>query len=385
MVSSEKISYWEQKTFFNDIDHIVIGAGIVGYSTALSLKTLEPEARILVIERGILPSGASSKNAGFACFGSATELYMDLQNYDSNEVWKTVEKRWLGLQNLRKLIGDEHLKFECNGSWDLITEKEHELFNETVKFIPSFNQKLKEITGEDEVYQLDETVELKNGFQNIRTSIFNRLEGQIDTASMNESFYKKVTQAGIQVIFGTEVTKINTIENETSVTTHLGEIRSKTISICTNGFAQQFISDEEIQPARAQVLITKPIPGLKIKGTFHYDSGYYYFRNIDDRILFGGGRNLNFKEETTTDISTSPEIIEHLKHLLKTVILPNTSFEIEHQWAGIMGVGTSKKPIVKKCTDSLYCGVRLGGMGVAIGSLVGKELAQLIFDTYKSK
>ena len=36
MIPNEKISYWEQKTFFNDVDYIIIGAGIVGYSTALS-------------------------------------------------------------------------------------------------------------------------------------------------------------------------------------------------------------------------------------------------------------------------------------------------------------------------------------------------------------
>jgi len=385
MISSEKISYWEQKTFFKDIDHVIIGAGIVGYSTALSLKKLEPNARILVIERGVLPSGASSKNAGFACFGSATELFSDLQNYESEEVWQTVEKRWKGLLNLRELIGDDNLKFERHGSWDLITEKESELFNETIKLIPLFNQKIKEITGEENVYQLDEEIGDKNGFHSIKTSIFNRLEGQIDTASMNNAFYKKIIQAGIQVLFGTEVTKIYASGSITSVETHFGKIKSKTISICTNGFAKQFIDDEEIQPARAQVIITKPIPGLKIKGTFHYDAGYYYFRNIDDRILFGGGRNLDFKGETTTEISTSPEIIEHLKYLLKTVILPDVEFEIDHQWAGIMGVGASKKPIVKKCTDSVYCGVRLGGMGVAIGSLVGKELAELIIEDNTSK
>ena len=69
---------------------------------------------------------------------------------------------------------------------------------------------------------------------------------------------------------------------------------------------------------------------------------------------------------------------------MKSVILPTTEFEIDHQWAGIMGVGSSKKPIVKKCTHSVFCGVRLGGMGVAIGSLVGKELAQLIIDDNNS-
>ena len=37
-----------------------------------------------------------------------------------------------------------------------------------------------------------------------------------------------------------------------------------------------------------------------------------------------------------------------------------------------------KKPILKKVSKNVYCGVRLGGMGVAIGSLVGKDLANLV-------
>jgi hypothetical protein len=43
-----------------------------------------------------------------------------------------------------------------------------------------------------------------------------------------------------------------------------------------------------------------------------------------------------------------------------------------------MGVGASKNPIVSQLSNHVYCGVRMGGMGVAIGSLIGKELADLI-------
>ena len=43
-----------------------------------------------------------------------------------------------------------------------------------------------------------------------------------------------------------------------------------------------------------------------------------------------------------------------------------------------MGVGTHKKPIVEQLSNNVYCGVRMGGMGVAIGSLVGQELADLV-------
>jgi len=145
----------------------------------------------------------------------------------------------------------------------------------------------------------------------------------------------------------------------------------------TNGFSSQ-LTNNQVKPARAQVLITEPNPNLDIKGTFHLDKGYYYFRNIDNRILFGGGRNLAIEEETTTELGQTELNQNRLEQLLKEVILPNTDFKIAHRWSGIMGLGTTKKPIVEQLSDHVFCGVRLGGMGVAIGSLIGQELADLV-------
>lgn len=373
MLNSEKISYWEQKTFFKNIDYLIIGAGIVGYSTAIHLKESNPDAKIVIIERGFLPSGASSKNAGFACFGSATELYSDLQVNSEEEVWKTVKLRWQGLQYLRQVLSDEDLKLQINGSWDLITSSEIDLFQKVEKEIPYYNEKIKEITGESNTYSIDSSVNTNFDFNNVETSIFNKLEGQIDTASMNHAFYKKVISLNIHVLFGIEAQNLK----EQTVITNQGNIDADKIAICTNGFGASLIK-EDVKPARAQVLITKPIKGLKIKGTFHYKEGYYYFRNIDDRILFGGGRNLAIDDETTTKIETTNLIQDSLKDILEKVILPNTPYEIDHTWAGIMGVGKSKKPIIKEVTENVFCGIRLGGMGVAIGTLVGKELAELM-------
>lgn len=158
--------------------------------------------------------------------------------------------------------------------------------------------------------------------------------------------------------------------------TNYGEISTSNLIICTNGFANRIIGDR-VKPARAQVLVTKPIPDLKIRGTFHLDRGYYYFRNIGDRILLGGGRNLDFEGETTEAISTTNLIQDKLNELLQKTILPNQDFEIDYSWAGIMGVGSEKGPIIEKMNNRVAIGVRMGGMGVAIGSDVGKKLANL--------
>jgi len=42
-----------------------------------------------------------------------------------------------------------------------------------------------------------------------------------------------------------------------------------------------------------------------------------------------------------------------------------------------MGFGNENSPIVKEIEPNLFCAVRCNGMGVAMGSLVGEEVAKL--------
>ena len=187
----------------------------------------------------------------------------------------------------------------------------------------------------------------------------------------------KAQSIGMKILNNVEVLDFVETDVGVSINSTLGGIKTNKILFATNGFSQ-YLLNESFKPARAQVLITKPIKNLHVKGTFHLDKGYYYFRNIDNRILFGGGRNLNFLEEETTEFNLSKLIQDKLDELLTTVILPDTDFEIESRWCGTMGVGNQKKTIVKQLSNHVFCGVRLGRIGIAIGSLVGKELSDLV-------
>jgi glycine/D-amino acid oxidase-like deaminating enzyme len=377
MLNIEQLSYWERKTYFEDIDFLIVGAGIVGFSAALTLKDKYPDAKVLIIERGYLPSGASSKNAGFACFGSVTELLDDLSKMEESKVWETVAKRWNGLQNLRKLIGDESLELEINGSWDLILPTEKDQISMINEKLPYLNEQIFKITGEKDVYSEDKNCMTKFGFQGVETSYFNRLEGQINTGKMITKLHQKALQKGVLCLFGISAEALQLNMYNVGIQSTVGYFKARNVLICTNGFAQQFLPNRDVLPARAQVLVTTPIEDLKLKGTFHYQQGYYYFRNVEDRILLGGGRNLDFAGETTTELETTEFIQNALTELMKTVILPDQHFGIEYKWSGIMGVGQTKSPIIEKIDEKIGVGVRMGGMGVAIGSLVGKELAEL--------
>ncbi len=100
-----QVSFWEHDAML-DADFIVIGGGIIGLQTALELRTHRPHDRIVLLERGLLPAGASTRNAGFACFGSVAELASDLQTQSLGDVCALVERRYRGLQRLREILGD---------------------------------------------------------------------------------------------------------------------------------------------------------------------------------------------------------------------------------------------------------------------------------------
>lgn len=365
------LSYWELKSWFTDIDFTIIGSGIVGISTALQLRKLHPNSKILILEKGTLPNGASTKNAGFACFGSLSEIIDDLQTHTEQEVLNLVKRRWDGLQLLRNTLGDANLDFKQFGGYEIYNSVSE--FENCIKNQKKINQLLIPIFKEDVFTFIDN----KFGFNKIKNQLtFNKFEGQIDTGKMMQALLKKAVKNDILIINNAEVTKIDegnkvTIQLNTNFT-----FKSNKVFIATNGFANNLLK-EKIKPARAQIIITKPIQDLHIKGTFHLDKGYYYFRNVANRILLGGGRNLDFKTEETIAFGQTKLIQNKLEELLKTTILPNTNFEIDHRWSGIMGIGNQKKTIVKQLSNNVFCGIRLGGMGIAIGSLVGKELAEL--------
>ena len=373
MLLFNHLSYWERSLYLQDNTFIIVGAGIVGMSTALSLKQRFPNEKILIIERGYLPTGASTKNAGFACFGSPTEIYDDLQKIPQHTVWETIALRLKGLQLLKERLNPTQMAWRPCGSWDLIS-RQHAILDR--EFIDSLNQSFEQNFGLKKVYSIDQQAITKFGFNNFQTSYFNRFEGSIETNLLIDALYKLCIAADIHFLFDTTLEAFESNTLEVMLQTQRGELKCQHLFLCTNGFSQVYFPNE-LKPARAQVCITKPL-NHAIKGTFHLDSGYYYFRDIGDRILFGGGRHLDFEGETSTAFELNQKIQNVLLEKLQHEIVPNQPVEIESQWTGIMCVGEQKKPLIRSLNKNVHAGVRMGGMGIAIGSAVGLELSNLV-------
>ena len=114
------LSYWERKNWFTNVDYTIVGSGIVGIFCALNLRERFPDSKILILEKGILPQGASTKNAGFACFGSISEIIDDLKTHTEEEVIQLIQKRKNGIEILRKRLGDDKIDYKPFGGYEQI-------------------------------------------------------------------------------------------------------------------------------------------------------------------------------------------------------------------------------------------------------------------------
>jgi gamma-glutamylputrescine oxidase len=374
------LSYWEQKSF-KVYDHIVIGAGIVGLNTAIELRESFPLARILILERGLLPAGASSRNAGFACMGSVTELLEDLQVMGENEVVALFDSRRRGLEKLRARLGDSNLRYEENGSYELISEKEID----ALERIDYLNELLFPVLQKQAFSPSSEKIS-EFGFSRdyTRALIENNCEGALDPGEMLKSLMDLSARLQIEIRTGAEVLSFEEhpghilIRVVDTFREEVIEFQSGTLTLCTNAFTSQFLPDEPLIPGRGQIFITHPIPGLRFRGIFHFDQGYYYFREINGRILFGGGRNQDFETEETLAFDLNDRIQKDLEEKLERIIIPETTFSVDLRWSGIMAFGPTKGPVVKAYSDKIFAAFRMGGMGIALGAEVAAQVVQLI-------
>ncbi|KXK39651.1 MAG: FAD-binding oxidoreductase [Saprospiraceae bacterium] len=364
-------SFWEKYFIESPAQVTIIGAGIVGLSTAISIAERNMDLTIKVLDRGHLSYGASTKNAGFSCFGSVSEILDDMQANGEEMCMDIVKMRWQGLSKLKERVHPEIMEYQACGGIEFFKKTDVETIEVCTQAIPHLNELMEGYLSIKNCYQSKPNTTL-SAFDS--TTIFNPYEGTINPVKMMQELYKKAISLGITIIFGIEINDIR-MDDHLLITKDNLHINYQKLILCTNGFTQRIMPELAVFPARNQVLMTLPLANNPLAAACHYDKGYIYFRQYKNRILIGGGRNLDLDGEMTDNFGLTDKIQHYLLDILDS-IYPGASTQIDHWWSGIMGVGPSKYPIIKWLDDSVLAGVRLGGMGVAIGSYLGEQLAE---------
>lgn len=371
---------WEQSSWL-EADVVVIGGGLIGISTAIDFLEHNSGRTVLVLERGFVPTGASTRNAGFACFGSVSEIASDIDLIGTDGARELVRQRVEGLARLRSRCKGADIGFVDDGG--------HEIYlhdHAAIHRIDEVNNCIESILG-PAAFAERSALATQYGFSDkVATLIRTPHEATIDSGKLVRTLWGIAAQLGAQIRTGAEVLHIEDHADGAHITvrTVTGDVRvtAKNVVVAANAWIPNLVSSDllpEIRPGRGQVLVTKPLDNLQLRGSFHYDEGYYYFRRLGDRVLLGGGRNIDFAREQTTSHETTAPIQDALEDLLRTVIVPHhDNVEIEYRWAGTMGFTSTKQPFVERVLPHTVVAFGCNGMGVALSSSIATSAAAML-------
>ncbi len=369
------ISIWEQESFFARRDVIIIGGGLAGLWCAYELLSKNPSLHLLILDSGIIPTGASTRNAGFACFGSPTELLHDAEFWGEKHMWQLTEMRYKGIEKIRTIFRDEVIDYSNCGGYECL-RKDINNVEEIQEKLSWLNKGLQEITGKGNVFTRTDEKLTAFGFQGFDALIENQLEGSLHSGKLVMALQEKFRSLGGQIMHGIEVERWEENDKEISVFTKQNiRIKASKLFICTNALSQNLLPGITANPARGQIIVTSPIKDLQMRGTFHFDEGFYYFRNIGNRVLLGGARNTAFEDEKTIQFDLTPAIQDTLETFLSNHLLPRKSYKIEYRWSGIMGFTEDKQPCIKQLSERVTAVIICNGMGVALSPVIAEDIS----------
>jgi len=373
-------SYWEQNSWL-EADLAIVGAGLVGISTAIEYLELHPGKRVIVLERGLTPQGASTRNAGFACFGSLSEIASDIDLMGADAARELVQQRIEGLARLKARCNGADIGFDDDGGHEIFLDQ-----HPALQRIEEVNYCIERVFGGDAFIDRTDLIQ-QYGFSNrVQRLIRTPFEATVDSGKLMRTLWLIAAQHGADVRTCAEVVNIsdhgNSVELCVRTMTQDVIVKAENVVVATNAAIPALVGNSNVPavyPGRGQILVTEPIDSLRLRGSFHADEGFYYFRNIGNRVLLGGGRNIDFQAEATLSHETTCPIQSALESMLRNVILPDLpNIAIDYRWAGTMGFTSSKQPFVGRISSGVVVAFGCNGMGVALSSSIATSASAML-------
>ena len=366
-------SFWEKRQYLGKYDVIIIGSGFTGLCAGITLLKSQPALRVAIIESAIIGTLASSRNAGFMCYGSPSELGTDLGNQSTANSLAMIRAKHKGMKLLLQFAGKRNIQFKKVAAYELL-DKNAPATTAALEHMDALNALFQEAIGIPQYFSQTTKPHFADGFQD---AIAFAYEGQLNPAATVYALTQLFRNLGGIHLNATTAQGLEKSEGHFEVPTNLGMLQSKQVIVATNAFTSALIPSSQIQPKRAQVLLTSPITKMPYLGNFHMDFGYVYFRNVGNRLLLGGARNTNFESENSAKPELNP-LIQSVLDTLLVKLLPHQNYTIEDRWAGIMGFDVKNRPQVRMLDSNLLLVAGMNGMGTALGPALGYEAANIL-------
>ena len=366
------LSYWHlnnpnrgQKNF----DVVIVGAGIVGLSTAYALKQKYPNISVAIVEARWIGAGASGRNAGFVLQGTVSDFATDANRYGlerTKRLWKfTTENR-----NLIAGLNPEKIGFRPLGSYSVAGyDAEAESLYKSVPLMQE--------SGVEPVWLDKDDIRNQLGMPELPGGLFVPSNGVVNSGGLLRHLQELSDCALFE---NSPVSKIRKNRDGLIIETPSMSINTQKVLLATNAYLPQLSAKLRhiVEPVRAQMLLTSPAGPAKLDAPVYSHHGYFYVRQLaDGRLLAGGGRHKHVEDEIGYDEITTPALQNDIEVYLRRYF-PRLKFKsVEQRWSGVMGFSPDGIPVAGRLPEfnNVYYMTGFTGHGMGFGVRAGQMLA----------
>lgn len=357
------------------VETVVVGAGIVGLSTAYWLT--RSGHRPLVLDADGVATHASGRNAGFLMTGTAqpyTSLVRAVGEEASRRLWELSSENRELLRGELLDSGRVDCEFTPEGSWIAALadhpEQETEL-RESGERLAALGLEL----------QWREAAEVHRASGSVRLggALFQPRDGGLDPARLSRGIARLVAEAGGQVRTGVRVRSLEPQDGRVRLVTDCGHILAERVVLCLNAYAPSLLPHlvGEVWPVRGQMFATAP--GIRdLSGVWYVNDGYEYLRQLPDgTLVLGGCRWVARESEVGFEETPTAKIQGALEAFLREAFPRFVDRSIRHRWAGIMAFtsdGFPRTGEVPGVPGAVYA-AGFNGHGMSLGFATGRWLA----------
>ena len=365
----------------------ILGAGYTGLSAARQLA--KAGASVVVFDRGVVGSGASSRNAGQVLTGLKLEPAALVAKYGEARARQLFHASRDAIAALETIVSEERIDCDLQrtGHLQAAAKPSHfEAFKEEQALLARvFGHRVRLISKSDQGAEL--------GARGYHGLLLDEDSRALNPAKYVHGLAAAARRAGALIVenaavgkmtrTGGERTRSEWSRSEWTIETGAGQIRARDVLVATNGYTDHAAPalQRRLIPIGSYIITTAPLPPEAVarilpKRRMVFDSRYFlhYFRlTPDNRLLFGG--RAEFSGPT---LESETRAVMILRRAMSSTFPELSATPIDYAWSGRVAFTRDQMPHAGRMDDMFYAGGYCGhgvAMATYLGSLIARRIA----------
>ncbi len=360
------------------VDVGIVGAGFMGLAAALKLT--KQGARVAVVEAADVGWGASGRNNGLVAPGLKR---------DPHEVRRLLGReagdRLLGLSGdapgqLFELIESRGIKCDAVNSGWLQAAHSRIALSRVERRIKDWQD-----LGADVEWIPEADVATRLGTDYYCGAWIDSRGGSLNPLAYVRGLARACVAAGASIFSGTPFLELENSANRWLVHTPEAQLECQNVLICTNAYGSDITALRgTVIPLRTAQVASAPLSEHQARrilpqGEVASDTQRLLtsFRITPDNRLIMGGADATAGDE-------HPGLLQQL-HLAASRRFPDLgAIHWQYGWSGYLALTRDHLPVILRLGDGIYAGIGCNGRGIAMATLIGRLLADLLSGSSES-